>query len=255
MKVFSHHLVYVLRSKPFIGGVALTLISAAINSRLNIDTGYTGTGALNIFLFCTQFSFTVFIYTAPMIGALAYTLYFGDELLNGGIQQILIRTNVKKYTISRLITSFLMGGFAITIGLLVLLLGSSLLDFSPAYRIREVFSGSAFSEIYDKSILGYAILVILNSFIFCGVYSVLSAGILMISNNKYFAIAFPTAFYILSTMSNGINIIFGSSILPRATFVLNNVAWQGLLKDHIIVLLIGVALFLIGMHRWRVAAE
>ena len=83
----------------------------------------------------------------------------------------------------------------------------------------------------------------------------LSAGILMISRNKYLAIAFPALFYILSNLSEGGAMLLGrlEIIFPNATFVLDSMTNLGLLKDHLLIISMGVILFYIGLKKWKKA--
>lgn len=243
-----------LKLKRFWFAAIICIFTAFFNlsSNIGIRPDLLNDGTLNIFLFSTLFDRSFFSYTAPIIAVIPFSIVIFEEMKSGFIKQILLRTKTRVYLISRILTNIVFGMLPMLLGLVIFLLISWLIGPSPSFRIYPVFPLSPFAYVYETSMLFYVLLFILNSAIFTAAYAILGAGIFIITKNAYLGYIIPVCFYTLSTLSLGV--FWGINILPFSTFQFMSTTTAHLIRDHILVIIIGLILIIIGFIRWRKAA-
>lgn len=238
-------------SKKFIIAIIIGILTAVYNLLENIDANpyLIKSGALNIFLHSTLFERNIFMITAPLIACIASGIILYEELESGFSKQLIIRHGFKKYFWSRIL-SVITVAILTVVFLFVLVLAMSLIV-SPlaSYKIELISSLSPFASIYYKSMILYILLFFLNSCVLFASYALLGCGIFMVTNNYYIGYIIPPAFYSLSSYSYGK--LFGSlKVLPYSTYSIHLISFDGLIQDHLAVLIIGILLCLWGYKKW-----
>lgn len=237
--------------------IVLCIASAAINYFTNqyYLSRLSGTGALNIFLLSTVFGNSLYTYTMPLIGSIAYSYWMYQEINGGYAYNKILTSSHRRYFCGHYYKAMLYGGFVAFAGMVIWLGVSVMIDGSAAYRIIDVYPGTAFSEIYDKSMLLYVVCVICNNTLFSALYSAFSTGLYMAARNIATAIIVPPLFYVLSTLSFGGYSLFGAYILPFSTVIFQNITIGQLLKDHMLILLLSIVLYVFGVKKWQRSAS
>lgn len=132
---------------------------------------------------------------APLLVAIPYVSSYYVDKKSGFLKYVLLRTERRKYIISRLISNALTGGSVLCLSFLVILAVLYVLDPSPS-DLGSWHRG-AFSNLYNEKVLDYIFVLIGQSFIFGATYATLGLAVSPYVNNQYFAIVFPFFVYFL----------------------------------------------------------
>lgn len=211
-------------------------------------------GALNVFLFSVHFDRSYMNLAVPLIAAIVSGRFLYDELQSGFGKQIILRLGHKKYLFKQLYSTARDAFHAIIISMSVVLLFAFLISPQPSYRLGFVNAGSVFSYVYQKSLILYIILFILNTGLFAAEYALFACGLFVCLNNRYLGYIIPSMFYTFSTYVRGIP-IGGISLLPSNTLTFNLTTPIKLFQDHLMVILLGILLCSIGYNKWKQAAS
>lgn len=232
-------------------------IAAAIAGFLeNIKLGIIprNPGALNVFLFSVHFDRNYMNMVVPLIAAIVSGRFLYDELQSGFGKQIILRLGHKKYLFKRLYSTARDAFIAIVISMCVVLLFAYLISPQPSYRFGFVNAESVFSYVYQKSLLLYIILFILNNGVVAAEYALLACGLFVCLNNRYVGYIIPSVFYTFSTYVHGVQ-IGRFSLLPSNTLTFNLTTPIKLFQDHLMLLILGILLCTLGYSKWKRAAS
>lgn len=242
---------FALKSKKIYITMILIVIVAITNLISNTYMGdkLSLKGTFNSFLYSTLFGFNFLGYLLPFFSTMFYSWSLYKEMEYGFCKVSLTKIKSTSYLWSKLISIVLITSMMVAISFIIVFSLVYMLDPNISYRVEYVHPNSAFSAIYNKSLLQYTAIVILNYIIFSTTYAVLGCGLTIISKNYIVGSFVPSLFYIISTWFYGS--IYGLDILPFATLALSNITIGDLLYDHALVFLTGLVMILIGFRKWK----
>lgn len=193
MYVMKTELKKAVRTKYFLAavsiGTAITILSLVYNvGRLEtrkiyegINPCYEGFTLFNSWIGGEPFSLgsSLYFFVFPLLIAIPYGWSFCGERTSGYMRQVIVRTGMKRYLTAKYIATFLSGGLAMILPLVINLLITAM--FFPANKpipsydtMYGVFGVSMFSELYYTHPFGYVGLYLLVDFIFCGALTCLT---------------------------------------------------------------------------------
>lgn len=146
--------------------------------------------------------YMVAYYTAvSFIAVIPYSLSFYREKQSGYIRQIITRMDSKQYFIAKYIVTFLSGGIAVTVPLLMNLMISTAIWPSvvpqPGTMTFPIFGTSMFSDLFFSMPYLYALIYLMIDFAIAGILATFSLGISWIAFHKYIVLFFPFIVYYL----------------------------------------------------------
>ena len=149
----------------------------------------------------SSFQAPLFYMILPILAAFPCGDSFFQDLNTGYIKNLYTRTEKKYYCLSKFAATFLSGGVAISIPLLLSLLITMLIVPSfppdPSAVIFNIFEEQMWSNIFLYHPYIYVLLYILLDFIFGGLFAILPFFFSMMINNRYVLILSPFVLYIL----------------------------------------------------------
>lgn len=228
----------------------LSSVSNYIFNQMRLP-GLPMSGTLNVFLFSVQFGRNILSYTLPFIAVLPYSLSIWYDIRTGYVKQAIIRLGDKDYIVSKIIVSTILCATLVLICNAAILLLSFCVSPMPSYRIYSLDPNSVFGRQYEMSMILFVLLYMINTIVFCSLYSLFGLSIAPIIKNKYISITIPAIFYIVGTLNHGS--LLGINILPFSTFILHSTTLSGLIKDYSVLLGLSAVLFLIGIKKWKKA--
>ncbi len=139
---------------------------------------------------------TVFFFIFPLLIAIPYGWSYCSEMKSGYVKNVVIRSGRMKYFLSKYIATFISGGLAMMIPLIMNLMLTA--SFIPAYKpdVRYmqyygIFSNTFMSEIFYQHPNLYVFIYLLIDFFFCGLIACLSCTAANIIKSKVVAILSP----------------------------------------------------------------
>lgn len=235
-------------SRDFWLAVAIFLIAGFVNYYSNISSaGLSHVGGLTTFIHSTIMGYSIFSYIAPFIAGFPMGGDYITRFTGGYINQELLRIEKKTYVKTKIISIAIVGAMVFVISCIIFLVICLIMDSSISIRLLPMRYVSAYKHIYVRSLLLYCIMIILNSALFGASYSLLTLGVSSWCPNRILTLAIVSVFYIGTGFLNGFN-LFGIPILPCAAFVML-VSGGAAIKDHILVSVIGIVLFILGFRK------
>ncbi len=131
---------------------------------------------------------------APLLVAIPFASSYYLDKKSGFLKYIYLRTERRKYIISRLFSNAVVGGSVLFFSFLILL--AVLFILRPGPSDPGEISG-AFSSVYYQNELAYLFILIGISFLFGATYATLSLAVSAYVNNQYIAIVLPFFVYFL----------------------------------------------------------
>ncbi len=142
----------------------------------------------------TRASFLVIL--APLLAAMVFSDSYLQEKDTGFLRFIYMRTVQSKYMLVKSFVTGIMSGLVIVSASLIVFISLFFV-----YGIKETslhqISG-AFSWIYMENRVFYALFIILISFIFNFIFSLLSLGVSPWISNRFLAVVFPFIYFLVS---------------------------------------------------------
>lgn len=146
----------------------------------------------------------IFYLILPFLATIPFGKSFYEDLNQGLIKNICIRTPKKNYLISKYIVVFLSGGCAVVIPMIFSFMISS--AFLPtmlpevSYVYTNIFPIYKWSDLFFENPFVYTILYGITVFIFSGFFACMSLPITYFSSKSFLPILFPFIIYIVSSM-------------------------------------------------------
>lgn len=144
----------------------------------------------------TSFSASLFWVLFPAFAAISYGWSFFTERKTGYIKNIITRTEKSQYYWAKYITTFIAGGLAVTVPVLINLIICAM--YLPAVRPDifydinyGVYMPSMFSEIFYRTPLLYVLLRVLIVFLYSGGAAVISFTLAFIVPNRIAVVLLP----------------------------------------------------------------
>lgn len=209
-------------------------------------------GTLNLYLFATDFSYyNVVNLIGPIFPAIAITWTLGTDIHSEVANSIISRTGFKTFAISRFISTIIISLFLTVVSHTTLFALFFIFDPSPSTKIWYIDYLYQFKDLYNRSMLNYALVVFLNTMLYFTSYAILSLGVSILASNRYIVMCIPMIFYYVSTHYYNVlsyTLLFFEAI-PSNSLVIytGNIITQ--LRDHMIVALVGTCLYIVGLRR------
>lgn len=135
------------------------------------------------------------------IAVLPYAMSFYREKQSGYVRQIITRMDAKQYFIAKYLVTFLSGGIAVTVPLLLNLMISMAIWPSvvpqPGTMTFPIFGTSMFAGLFFSVPYLYVLVYLLIDFVIAGILATFSLGISWIAFHKYIVLFFPFIVYYL----------------------------------------------------------
>jgi len=134
----------------------------------------------------------------PILATIPFADSFFTDKKGGYIKNVLIRANKKDYYISKYIATFISGGLAVVIPLIVSFLITSMIlpSIFPEVTNGGVFSNSMWSKLFYTNpyiyILGYLII----DFIFSGLIATIALSVSLIAEYRFAVLIAPFLIYV-----------------------------------------------------------
>lgn len=177
-------------NKAYISAMAILIISGFISfcSNMKYDIFKTNTvGFVNLFVFCFVSNPFIEVF-APIIPGLVFIGAINTNRKNG-------RENEKSSI--NIFSIIIAGGSIFVISSIIVLILFYFISPNIGNTLIQ-FSG-LFSSYYINSKLIYILFYMIHSFVFGGVFSILSFSIYNLSSNKFYALLFPVLIYRIPT--------------------------------------------------------
>lgn len=135
----------------------------------------------------------------PVFAALPYAASYGNDVNNGYIRQLLIRTDKHRYLRAKLFVVWFGGGAASVLPLIFsFLLATTVLPFRGPDRSNQNMVGSAqiFGDLYANTPLVYLLLTSLLIFAFCGAMALIALFVSLYIKNTFLILVTPFTLYL-----------------------------------------------------------
>lgn len=176
----------------------------------------------------------------PILLCLPMAMKIVSEFESGYFGLIVMRTSIKKYTLTKLVCNGIVGGALMTLPALVYLIRLIALKGIETYPAIEAAAQiNLFPRLFETHPVAYAIMVLVGLFL-CGVvFATLSLGVAAITKKKYLTLVIPICYYI------GSAIVFPSRIKCLDATTLYDLNGQNY-PNLLISLLYAFAIFSVG---------
>lgn len=194
MSYFLYELKTNLYSTKIIIGIFLVFICLWIGGAEYIFSSFPVGG---IYLYKYAFSDgtnSIFVFTAPIIACIPYATSYIDELNSGFTNNIILKLELKKYILIKIIISVFLGGLILLIGCSLFFIFCIILK---GINGNEITLNDSIAYLYYQSPIKYMVIEIFQIFTFGCVFSSICLMISAFLKNKYLAIT-ATFFVYLS---------------------------------------------------------
>ncbi len=206
-------------------------------------------GAYNLFLRSFFLEAPFFSLIIPLIPAIPYSKRAFDEIKKGYAKNLIIAIGIKRYIRFRVLSIAFSGALTIILIFSIQLIICFVITQNPSVRINDFNARFPFAPLYEYSISGFIIIIFVNAAIFGAVYAIFAMGIFAITNNSYLGYIIPSIIYSIGFLVNFISI--GSMhIWPYSTLTFINTNYISIIKDHLLVCLLGLILYKIKLNKW-----
>lgn len=207
-------------------------------------------GALGIFIMSNIRSNGLMCFLAPFIPPLAFSPVKSDDMRTETLKMMIKENSLKKYFLSKSISSMIAGSGVFLSAFLIILAGCFIINSSNAVGSYNPIG--LFKEIYYSSPLLYIILFILHTMLFGALYAMFGMGTAIITKSDAMALVFPGIMYNCAQL---VGMIFDQTIIykigylfPFLTYEFGSIGmplWRKLL-DLSLVLIASILLIVIG---------
>ena len=187
----------------------------------------------------------------PILATLPYGLSYFEDKDNGFLKMIYQRTRREEYIKNKFVATFISGGIAVTVPLIInLMVAMSLFpnivpDVSRCTDL--IFSNRIFYQIYYSKPLVYITLFLIIDFLFAGMWAVIALLSSYLSDYK--VVVLITPFFIQLILE----VVWGQLNIPENSTIFFLQAGHGILADYwfipIIYLLLGIIVVWIVFRR------
>lgn len=193
----------------------------------------------------------------PLIAVLPFADSFAHDRLLGYLRFVLSRTNYRCYLSAKYAISFLSGGLAVSLPMLLYFAFTNLVlprGLNPDPFEQRVLSMpealGPFGALYKSAPDQYIFSLIALSFLFGATYAIFGLSLSALTDNRYIVLATPFVLY--NVVHYGLAILGIPAWSPVSAFVphwLNHIAWLNVLTNLGGLFLISTALYFVMAHK------
>lgn len=204
----------------------------------------------------TILSFALGFYSMvmPLLCGLAFSLTYNEDLSNGMIKNIHIRTSKKKYLFTKILINSIIGGLSVALPLLFIIILAHLFLKGNIYDFGAYGSyGGFLSDMFMNNTSLYYVIFLIIEFAFGAAYGNIALAVSTKIKSKIAILLSPYVFYIgISLLFNSINL---SNWAPEAIpqfYVFPDVPLFIIVVQLLVIFLISSLLFLFWARKKKI---
>ena len=192
----------------------------------------------------------------PLIAVLPFADSFAHDRVLGYLRFVLSRTTYRRYLSGKYVASFLSGGLAVSLPMLLCFMFSVLilprgLNLNPfEARVQPSEALGPFGALYNSTPDLYILSLIALSFLFGATYAIFGLSLSALTDNRYIVLATPFVLY--NVAHYGLSVLGIPAWSPLSTLVphwLTNVTWLHVITNLGGVFLISTVLYFVMAHK------
>ncbi len=192
----------------------------------------------------------------PLIAVLPFADSFAHDRVLGYLRFVLSRASYRRYLSAKYVVSFLSGGLALSLAMLLCFAFTNLIlprGLNPdpfEHRVQPAEALGPFGALYESAPDLYIFSLIALSFLFGATYAIFGLSLSAITDNRYIVLATPFVLYNLAHY--GLAILGIPAWSPLSALIphwVTNVAWLHMLTSLGGVFIISTALFFLMAYR------